>query len=93
MANSLKKNGVSTIDDGVEVIHRTDYNYDEVANDIKNTILRMCSVTTNKMSRMRNNARTLSQKALWTHFIEYYYNAYDCALCKALSRTNKQTLG
>lgn len=92
-ANSLKKNGVSTIDDGVEVIHRTDYNYDEVANDIKNTILRMCSVTTNKMSRMRNNARTLSQKALWTHFIEYYYNAYDCALCKALSRTNKQTLG
>lgn len=78
--------GKSTIDNGVEVIHRTDYNYDEVAENIKLTIEKYANATKNKQTRMRNNARTLSQKALWAHFIEYYYDAYDFALRKAETR-------
>ena len=78
--------GKSTIDNGVEVIHRTDYNYNDVANDIKQTVIKYANATKNKQTRMRNNARALSQKALWTHFIEYYYNAYDFALRKAEAR-------
>lgn len=76
----------STLDNGVEVIHRTDYNYNDVAEDIKQTVIRYANATKNKQTRMRNNARALSQKALWTHFIEYYYNAYDFALRKAEAR-------
>ena len=78
--------GKSTLDNGVEVIHRTDYNYNDVAEDIKQTVIRYANATKNKQTRMRNNARALSQKALWTHFIEYYYNAYDFALRKAEAR-------
>ena len=80
--------GKSTIDNGVEVVHRTDYNYNEVADDIKQTVIKYANATKNKQTRMRNNARALSQKALWTHFIEYYYNAYDFALRKAEARKN-----
>lgn len=78
--------GKSTLDNGVEVIHRTDYNYNDVAEDIKQTVIKYANATKNKQTRMRNNARALSQKALWTHFIEYYYNAYDFALRKAEAR-------
>ena len=78
--------GKSTLDNGVEVIHRTDYNYNDVAEDIKQTVIRYANATKNKQTRMRNNARALSQKALWTHFIEYYYNAYDFALRKVEAR-------
>ena len=81
--------GKSTIDNGVEVIHRTDYNYNDVANDIKQTVIKYANATKNKQTRMRNNARSLSQKALWTHFIEYYYDAYDFALNKAEARKAK----
>ena len=81
--------GKSTIDNGVEVIHRTDYNYNDVANDIKQTVIKYANATKNKQTRMRNNARAISQKALWTHFIEYYYDAYDFALNKAEARKAK----
>ncbi len=81
--------GKSTIDNGVEVVHRTDYNYNEVADDIKQTVIKYANATKNKQTRMRNNARALSQKALWTNFIEYYYNAYDFALRKAEARKEK----
>ena len=81
--------GKSTIDNGVEVIHRTDYNYNDVANDIKQTVIKYANATKNKQTRVRNNARALSQKALWTHFIEYYYDAYDFALNKAEARKAK----
>ena len=81
--------GKSTIDNGVEVIHRTDYNYNEVADDIKQTVIKYANATKAKQTRIRNNARSLSEKALWTHFIEYYYNAYDFALRKAEARKEK----
>ncbi len=81
--------GKSTLDNGVEVIHRTDYNYNEVADDIKKTVIKYANATKTKQTRMRNNARSLSEKALWTHFIEYYYNAYDFALRKAEARKEK----
>lgn len=84
-ANS-EMGGKSTLDNGVEVIHRTDYNYNDVADDIKATVIRYANATKNKQTRIRNNARALSEKALWTHFIEYYYDAYDFALRKAEAR-------
>ena len=76
----------STIDEGVEVIHRTDYNYNEVADSITETVIKYANATKQKQTRIRNRARALSQKALWSLFIEHYYDAYDIALTKAASR-------
>lgn len=76
----------STLDDGVEVIHRTDYNYNEVADNIKSAILKYANATKQKQGRIRNKARSLAENALWNKFISYYYEAYDIALSKAKSR-------
>ena len=81
--------GHITLDKGVEVIHRTDYNYNEVADDIRDTVIKYANATKQKQGRIRNNARALSQKALWSEFIEYYYEAYDFALNKAEQRITK----
>lgn len=74
------------IEDGVKVIHRTDYNYSEVADNIKDTVARFSSMTPRQVDTCRKNAENLSKKVLWSEFIKYYYEAYDVALHKAEER-------
>ncbi len=76
----------SHIEDGVEVIDRTDYNWDEVASQVANTILRFAALPANKVTAIRRKASAIAQKALWKNFITYYYKAYDIALRKAEQR-------
>ena len=78
-ANSVK-GGDSTIMDGVEVIRRTDYNYSEVADRIKETVSSFSNLTDKEVEEVRKKAKKLSDKALWKNFIKYYYEAYDIAL-------------
>lgn len=74
------------ISDGVKVIHRTDYNYSEVADKIKDTVAEFSNMTDTEIKKARSNAEKLSKKALWSNFIKYYYQAYDFALKRAESR-------
>ena len=74
------------IADGVKVIHRTDYNYSEVADNIKDTVAVFSNMTKKQVDTCRKNAGDLSKKALWKEFIKYYYEAYDIALTKAEAR-------
>ncbi len=74
------------IEDGVKVIHRTDYNYSEVADIIKDTVATYSGMTKKQVDTARKNADALSKKALWSEFITYYYEAYDIALRKAEER-------
>ena len=74
------------ISDGVKVIHRTDYNYSEVADIIKDTVADFSNMTKKQVDACRKNAGDLSKKALWSEFITYYYEAYDIALTKAEAR-------
>ena len=84
-ANSVfGKNG--EIEDGVKVIHRTDYNYSEVADIIKDTVADFSNMPQKQVDACRKNAGELSKKALWSEFIKYYYEAYDIALGKAEER-------
>lgn len=74
------------IADGVKVVHRTDYNYSEVADIIKDTVAEFSTLTKSQIEQARKNAESLSKKALWSEFIAYYYQAYDVALRKAETR-------
>ena len=76
----------SEIEDGVKVIHRTDYNYSEVADNIKDTVAEFSNMTKKQIDVCRKNAGELSKKALWSEFIKYYYEAYGIALSKAEER-------
>ena len=75
--------------DGVKVIHRTDYNYSEVADAIKDTVADFSAMSQKEIDACRKAADTLSKKALWSQFIKYYHEAYDIALCKAEERIAK----
>ncbi len=87
-ANSLKE-GTSHLKDGVEVIHRTDYNYSEVADMIKDTIANYSNLSDIEVEELRERAGNIAEKALWKHFICNYYEAYDVALRNAASRCSK----
>jgi len=74
------------IQDGVKVIHRTDYNYSEVADIIKDTVAEFSSFTKKQVDEARRHAGELSKRALWSEFIKFYEQAYDIALRKAEER-------
>ena len=74
------------IQDGVKVIHRTDYNYSEVADIIKDTVAEFSSFTKKQVDEARRHAGELSKRALWSEFIKFYEQAYDIALRKAVER-------
>ena len=78
-ANTMK-GAYSEIEDGVKTIHRTDYNYSEVADAIKDTVAKYSGFTPAQIKKCRTKASQLSKKALWKEFIKYYYEAYDFAL-------------
>lgn len=82
--NSLKNQ--HGIIDGVEVLHRSDYNYSEVADGIKNTVILFSTKTEDEVEEMREHASKVAEQALWKHFIQYYYEAYDIALRNAKKR-------
>ncbi len=77
---------VGEIEDGVKVIHRTDYNYSEVADAIKDTVAQFSTMSQKQVDACRKKADALSKKALWSEFIQYYHEAYDIALRKAEER-------
>lgn len=82
--NSLKnQHGIA---DGVEVIHRSDYNYSEVADAIKETIVCFSGKSDAEVKTIRKRASQVAEQALWKHFITYYYEAYDVALRQAQKR-------
>jgi len=84
-----EKGDESHLYDGVEVIKRTDYNYADVADGIVRSVLQYAGWSQLEVDAARRNAATLSEKALWKHFIQYYYDAYDIALSKMEVRMEK----
>lgn len=78
-ANQLKGK-FCEITDGVKVIHRTDNNYFEVADSIKQTIKEYAAMDKKTVEKCRANAQKLSKKALWREFIQAYKTAYDIAV-------------
>lgn len=72
--------------DGVKVIHRTDGNYHEVADNIEEALLEYSQFTAGNIKVSRTNAEKISKKALWSEFIKYYDKAYDIALRNASNR-------
>ena len=79
--NSLKCE-YSQLEDGVKVIHRTDSNWNEAADEIKNSILAFTKMDDKMVTQLRRRAADIAKKALWDKFVKYYLEAYDIALSK-----------
>lgn len=78
-----------TLMDGVAVIKRTDYNFQEVAANICNEITAFAALPATEVRKIRKKAERIASKALWKNFIKYYYQAYDFALERAEMRNKK----
>ncbi len=68
------------IENGVGVIHRSDYNEFMVATHIAEMLNQFISFGKEEVEVVRKKAEILAEKARWVHFIQYYYKAYDIAL-------------
>ena len=67
---------------GVVVIDRNDSNFDEVAENIADALLRFDRLDKEDKARARKEAASVAKKADWKHFFKYYREAYDIALKK-----------
>lgn len=71
-----------SLDEGVGVVQRSDYNYHEVVSSVAGLMAEYANLSAVAQKKIRANASALATKALWREFIAYYYKAYDIALRK-----------
>ena len=71
-----------TVENGVGIIHRTDYNGYEVATEIAKMIAYFAAMNQKEILQTRRHASEIAQKALWKNFIKFYEKAYDEAMKK-----------
>ena len=74
---------------GVTVIERNDSNFDAVAEQVANTLLRYDRLHGEEKAVAREEAAAVAKKADWKHFFKYYRQAYDIALKKRDARIDE----
>lgn len=72
--------GEANIDNGVAVIRRNDGNFDEVADSIVASIIRLSKMSDAEVKSAQKNALDFAKKASWDKFVKYYEKAYDKVL-------------
>ncbi len=70
------------IENGVAVIHRTEYNYHEVAEEIQENIILLSHKKQEEIAELRKRAHNIAHKTSWNRFISYYIDAFNIALNK-----------
>jgi Glycosyltransferase len=67
------------INEGVVVIDRTDHNYSDVADSIRNTILDLAGKSKSDTKKIKDNCLALAEQAEWAKFITHYQDAFKIA--------------
>lgn len=65
---------------GVAVVHRSDYNHTEMCEEIGDILAKFTNYNSDKTDDVRKKALATSKRALWSEFIDYYYQTYEIAL-------------
>lgn len=74
------------LEQGVEVINRTDSNYYEVVEQIADSLIHFLQLPPEQVAEARKAAAAIAHKAEWRFFFKYYRQAYAIALKKAAER-------
>ncbi len=82
--NSRDEHGLDK--SGVKVLHRGDFNFVEVADELAHTILELSHYGKAQRAQIDEAAAKVSAEAEWKHFIAYYNEAFHIALNKVLLR-------
>lgn len=78
------------LENGVEVIYRNDHNQSVVAEEIASIIHKFTLMSEEQINQLKEAAARLSDRADWSHFIEFYQEAYRKALHNSFIRLSKQ---
>lgn len=76
---ALKNVSGDSINEGVVVTERTDFNYFDVANSITEHILSLARKDEKQLAYIKQQCQTLADKAEWSKFITYYQSAFAIA--------------
>ncbi len=76
---------------GIDIVARTDSNYDTTADQIALDVEKVASWPDSNIKTARTAAKEIVSKASWSLFINYYYEAYDYAKKNAAARNAKTT--
>lgn len=79
------------IENGVGIVHRSDYNQYEVSLNIAEQVSHFSGYTEAQVEIIRKRAAIIAEKALWENFIQYYYEAYEVALTHRNDRLSQKT--
>ena len=74
---------------GVIVIERNDSNFEQVATQIADDLLRFDRLSKEDKARARKEAAAVAKKADWKHFFKYYHQAYEIAITNSQKRNKK----
>lgn len=74
------KEYADNINEGVEVVKRSDYNTYEVVTKIADTVLHYAAMNAKTVAAARKAAAGVAEKALWKRFMPFYNQAYTIAL-------------
>jgi len=79
----VKERGMDKTASGVNVLHRSDGNYDEVVAGIAGSLLNLYMMDEDAVKKLRRAAAATSKDASWDAFMPAYYRAYEVALAHA----------
>lgn len=77
------KGADADIEHGVEVVPRTDSNWNDMIQHIASALYRFAQMNDNEIKKARKGAADTAEKAEWKHFFKYYEQAYQIALNKS----------
>ena len=86
--NSRQEQGMRK--SGVKVLHRSDFNFVEVSEELADAILALSHFGKAQRAKIAQAATAVSFEAEWKNFIEYYSQAFHLALKKASQRKPKE---
>jgi len=72
----------------ITIIERSDTNDAEVTSQILEAVLSIYSISEDELKRVKENAKLISHRALWSSLLINYNNAYDLALQKVSQRSD-----
>ena len=72
----------TSLEKGVEVLHRTDSNFEAVSEEIAQQLEKFSFWNEKQKQAASQAATSLAKQAEWENFIQYYLQAYDIALNK-----------
>lgn len=79
------------LEDGVAVANRTDFNYFEVADFIKNQLINYAKNSASSNQIVRDKCFSLAKQAEWNKFVSYYNEAFSIALSNAAKRNGNKS--